>query len=178
MRGVNSIDVKSWPPFPTWCKHRLLTLGAVCLVVTTACGGSSESTSSAAGTTTPTGSASATATATATVTTQACADAAALKESANTLDQLDPREVGKSGVQAALQDVQTRLDAVKVSAGGQWGSQVSEVDAALSALQESVAAVNRNNVLSQLPAIDSKAEELEQAWTSLERDIDQTCPTA
>jgi hypothetical protein len=182
------LDFKSWRPFAARREHRLFMLSAVCMVVMAACSGSGDNPPSAAATLTATASGSATATASVsptatasaitTATTQACADAAALKESADNLEQLEPREAGKSGVQDALQDVRTRLDAVKVSAGGQWGVQISEVEAALSALEQTVAAVDRGSLLRQLPTIVSQAEQLEQAWTSLEREIDQTCPTS
>jgi hypothetical protein len=182
------MDLKSWRSFAARREHRLLMLSGVCVVVIAACSGSGDNTPSADATMTATASVSTTAapsvspTATAgaitTATTQVCADAAALKESADNLEQLEPREVGKSGVQAALQDVRMRLDAVKVSAGGQWGGQISEVDAALSALEETVAAVGRGSLLRQLPTIVSQAEQLEQAWSSLEREIDQTCPAS
>jgi hypothetical protein len=151
--------------------------GAACLMVTTASGCSSDTTPSVAATTTATATATATTTTT-TTTTEACADAAALKESADTLEQVDPREVGKNGVLAALHEVRTRLDAVKASAGGQWEPQVSEVEAALGSLEETVAAVDRGNALSQLPKIRSQADELEQAWNSLEQEIDQSCPVS
>jgi hypothetical protein len=174
------MDPKSRRPSPARRRHRLLLLGAGCLVVIAGCSGSGDNTPRAAETMTATASVTTTATAseTTSATTQACADAAALKESADYLDQLNPREVGKTGVQAALQEARTRLEAVKVSSGGQWDGQVSELEAALDALDEAVAAVGGGNLLTQLPTIINRAEQLEQAWTSLEQEIDRACPTS
>jgi hypothetical protein len=174
------MNPKSRQPAKARRRRSLVLLGAGCLVVVAGCGGSGDNTPGATATMTATASVTATATASesTSATMQACADAAALKESADNLDQLDPREVGKIGVQAALQDARTRLEAVKVSSGGQWSSQVSELEAALSALEEAVAGVGGGNLLSQLPTILGRAEQLEQAWTSLEREIDRTCATS
>ena len=79
-------------------RHLLFVL--VCLVAT-ACGNSGDDTSGAAPATTTTTAASGTTAAA----TQACADAAALKASVAELDQLDPAQAGKAGIQAALDKV-------------------------------------------------------------------------
>jgi hypothetical protein len=68
---------------------RLLLLAMVCLVAG-ACGGSGDDTGGAAAATTTTAASGTTAAAS-----QACADAAALKESVAELDQLDPPEAGQ-----------------------------------------------------------------------------------
>ena len=98
-------------------RHLLFVL--VCLVAT-ACGNSGDDTSGAAPATTTTTAASGTTAAA----TQACADAAALKASVAELDQLDPAQAGKAGIQAALDKVQANLAALGGSATGQWGSQI------------------------------------------------------
>ena len=103
---------------------RLLLLAMVCLVVT-ACGGSGDDTSGAAPATTTTSSA------TTAAASQACADAAVLKASVAELDQLDPSEAGKAGIQAALDKVSTNLMALRTSAKSQWGSQLAELDGAV-----------------------------------------------
>src|ERR671910_3942 len=99
---------------------RLLPLVLVCLIVA-ACGDSGNDTGGAApAPTTTTAASGATAAAS-----QACADAAALKASVAELDQLDPAQAGKAGIQAALDKVQANLATLRGSAAGQWGSQRS-----------------------------------------------------
>jgi hypothetical protein len=82
-----------------------------------ACGGSGDDNSGAAPATTTTAATTSTAAAS-----QACADAAALKASMAELDQLDPPQAGKAGIQAALDKVQANLAALRGGATGQWGS--------------------------------------------------------
>src|SRR4029453_8861602 len=87
---------------------RLLLLALLCLAAA-ACGGSGDEASTAEPAATTAGATTAPAS-------QACADAAALKASIAELDQLDPPEAGKAGVQAALEKVRTNLAALRTSA--------------------------------------------------------------
>jgi hypothetical protein len=153
---------------------RLLLAAFVCLVA--ACGGSGDDTTGAAATTT-TGSTSTTTTAggTTAAASQACADAAALKASVAELDQLDPAQAGKAGIQAALDKVQANLAALRGSATGQWGSQISELDAAVQALKTTIAGVDGNSLLSAVPTIVSDLKRIDTAWTALQQQIDQDC---
>jgi hypothetical protein len=151
---------------------RLLLAALVCLVA--ACGGSGDDTTGTAATTT-----SSTTTTTAGGTTaaasQACADAAALKASVAELDQLDPAQAGKAGIQAALDKVQANLAALRGSATGQWGSQISELDAAVQALKTTIAGVDGNSLLSAVPTIVSDLKRIDTAWTALQQQIDKDC---
>jgi hypothetical protein len=146
---------------------RLLLLVMVCLVA--ACGDSGDDTSGAAPATTTTTSGSTAAAS------QACADAAALKASVAELDQLDPAEAGKAGIQAALDKVQANLAALRGSATGQWGSQLTELDGAVQALKTTIAGVDGNSVLSAVPTIVSDLKRIDTAWTALQQQIDQDC---
>jgi hypothetical protein len=147
---------------------RLLLVALLCLAAA-ACGGSGDEPSTAepattAGATTTTAAAS-----------QACADAAALKASIAELDQLDPPDAGKAGIQAALEKVRTNLAALRTSAASQWGTEVGELDSAVNALQTTVSGIDGNSLLSALPTIVNDLERIDGAWTALERRIDQDC---
>ena len=146
---------------------RLLFFVMVCLVPA-ACGGPGSNTSGAAPATT-------TASTTTAAASQACADAAALKASMAELDQLDPAQAGKAGIQAALDKVQANLAALRGSATGQWGSQISELDAAVQALKTTIAGVDGNSLLSAVPTIVSDLKRIDTAWTALQQQIDKDC---
>ena len=146
---------------------RLLLLAMVCLVAA-ACGGSGDDTSGAAPATT-------TASGTTAAASQACADAATLKASVAELDQLDPAEAGKAGIQAALDKVQTNLAALKTSARSQWSSQITELDAAVEALKTTIAGVDGDSLLAAVPAIVSDLKRIDSAWAALQQQIDQDC---
>jgi hypothetical protein len=148
---------------------RLLLLAMVCLVAG-ACGGSGDDTGGAAPATTTTAASGTTAAAS-----QACADAAALKASMAELDQLDPPEASKAGIQAALEKVSTNLAALKTSAKGQWSSQITELDGAVEALKTTIAGVDGDSLLSAVPTIVSDLKRIDTAWTALDQQIDQDC---
>jgi hypothetical protein len=149
---------------------KLLLLAMICLIAA-ACGGSSDDSSGATSATTTTSAASGTTAAAS----QACADAAALKASVAELDQLDPPEAGKAGIQAALDKVSTSLAALKTSAKGQWSSQVAELDGAVQALKTTIAGIDGDSLLSAVPTILSDLERIDTAWKALEQQIDQDC---
>jgi long-subunit fatty acid transport protein len=149
---------------------RLLLLVMVCLAAA-ACGGSGGDTSGAAPATTTTTAAGGTTAAAS----QACADAAALKASMAELDQLDPPEAGKAGIQAALDKVSTNLAALKTSAKSQWSSQVAELDGAVEALKTTIAGIDGDSLLSAVPTIVSDLKRIDTAWTALQQQIDQDC---
>jgi long-subunit fatty acid transport protein len=146
---------------------RILLLAVVCLVAA-ACGSSGDDTTGAPATTTTTSGTTAAAS-------QACADAAALKASMAELDQLDPAQAGKAGIQAALDKVQANLAALRGSATGQWGSQLTELDGAVQALKTTIAGIDGNSVLSAVPTIVSDLKRIDTAWTALQQQIDQDC---
>ena len=147
---------------------RLLLLVLVSLVAA-ACGGSGNDTGGAAPATTTTAATSTTAAS------QACADAAALKASMAELDQLDPAQAGKVGIQAALDKVQANLATLRGSARSQWGSQLSELDGAVQALKTTLGGVDGNSLLSAVPTIVSDLKRIDTAWTALQQQIDQDC---
>jgi hypothetical protein len=138
-----------------------------CLLVP-GCGSAGDDTSGAASTTTMASTTTAAAS-------QACADAAALKASVADLDQLDPAQAGKAGIQAALDKVQTNLATLKTSARSQWGSQITELDSAVGALKTTIAGIDGNSLLSALPTIVSNLKRIDTAWTALDQQIDQDC---
>ena len=147
---------------------RLLLLVLVSLVAA-ACGGSGNDTGGAAPATTTTAATSTTAAS------QACADAADLKASVDELDQLDPAQAGKAGIQAALDKVQANLATLRGSARSQWGSQLSELDGAVQALKTTLGGVDGNSLLSAVPTIVSDLKRIDTAWKALQQQIDQDC---
>ena len=147
---------------------RLLLFVLVCLAAA-ACGDSGNDPSGAAPATTTTAATSTTAAS------QACADAAALKASVAQLDQLDPRQAGKAGIQAALDKVQADLAALRGSATGQWGSQITELDGAVQALKTTIAGIDGDSLLSAVPTIVSDLKRIDTAWTALQQQIDRDC---
>ena len=147
---------------------RFLLLAMICLGAA-ACGGSGDDSSGAAPTTTTAASG------TTAAASQACADAAALKASMAELDQLDPAQAGKAGIQAALDKVQANLAALRGSATGQWGSQITELDGAVQALKTTIAGIDGNSLLSAVPTIVSDLKRIDTAWTALQEQIDQDC---
>ena len=148
---------------------RLLLLAMACLVVA-ACGGSGDDTSGAAQATTTTAASGTTAAAS-----PACADAAALRASMAELDELDPPEASKAGIQAALEKVSTNLAALKTSAKSQWSSQITELDSAVEALKTTIAGISGDSLVSDLPTILSDLKRIDTAWTALQQQIDQAC---
>ena len=146
---------------------RLLLLAMACLVVA-ACGGSGDDTSGTAATTTAASGTTAAAS-------PACADAAALKASMAELDQLDPPEAGKAGIQAALENVSTNLAALKTSAKSQWSSQLTELDDSLDAVKTTIAGISGDSLASALPTVLSDLQRLDTAWTALQQQVDQDC---
>jgi hypothetical protein len=147
---------------------RLLLLAMVCLVAA-ACGGSGDDTGGAAPATTTAASG------TTAAASQACADAAALKASMAELDELDPPEAGKAGIQAALEKVSTNLAALKTSAKSQWGSQITELDGALEAVKTTIAGISGDSLASALPTVLSDLRRLDTAWTAVQQQVDQDC---
>jgi hypothetical protein len=148
---------------------KLLLLAMVCLVAA-ACGGSGGDTGGAAPATTTTAASGTTAAAS-----QACADAAALKASMAELDGIDPASAGKAGIQAALDKVQANLAALRGSATGQWGSQLTELDGAVQALKTTIAGISGDSLASDLPTVVGDLQRLDTAWTALQQQIDQDC---
>jgi len=148
---------------------RLLLVAMLCLAPA-ACGGAGDNTSGA-----PPATTSTTANPTTAAASPACADAAKLKASIAELDQLDPRQAGTAGIQAALDKVRTNLAALKTSAKTQWSSQITELDNALEALKNTIAGINGDNVLPALSTIVSDLKRIDTAWTALQQQIDRDC---
>jgi hypothetical protein len=153
------------PSLPGSCSLAMICLAAA------ACGGSGDDTSGAAPATTTTTAASGTTAAAS----QACANAAALKASMAELDDLDPPEAGKAGIQAALDKVRTNLAALKTSAKSQWSSQITELDSAVEAVKTTIAGISGNSLASALPTVLSDLQRLDTAWTALQQQVDQDC---
>ena len=146
---------------------RLLLAAMVCLAA--ACGGSGNDAPGAAPATTVA------ATATTAAASQACGDAAALRASVAELDRLDPPDAGKAGMQAALEKVRASLAALKASAGSQWGAQVTALDGAIEAFQATIAGVDGDRLLADLPTIVGDLERIDTAWTALDQQIERDC---
>jgi hypothetical protein len=92
------------------------------------------------------------------------------------LDQLDPPQAGKARIQAAALDkVSTNLAALRGSATGQWGSQITELEGAVEALKTTIAGISGDSLVSDLPTIVRDLQRIDTAWTALRQQIDQDC---
>jgi hypothetical protein len=91
------------------------------------------------------------------------------------LDQLDPPTAGKAGIQAALDKLSTNLAALRGSATAQWGSQLTDLDGAVQALETTIAGIDGDSLLSAVPTIVSDLKRIDTAWTALQQRIDQDC---
>jgi hypothetical protein len=92
------------------------------------------------------------------------------------LDNLDVPEAGKAGLQPTLQTIRTRLEALKASSGGQWSSQIDELDGAIDSFQATVAALDSGSLLGDLPTIVNNLERIDNSLNRLMQEIDKTCP--
>jgi hypothetical protein len=108
---------------------------------------------------------------------QACADAGSLRTALDELDRIEPEDAGKSGIQAALDKVRTRLDALKASGGDRWGTQIGAFDTAVAGFQTVVAGVDDDDdVLRSVPGIVSSLEKVDSTWTALDGELKRACP--
>jgi hypothetical protein len=64
---------------------------------------------------------------------------------------------------------------LKASAGTQWGAQVTALDGAIDGFQATVAGIDGDSLLGDLPAIVGDLERIDTASTALEGQIDQAC---
>jgi hypothetical protein len=85
--------------------------------------------------------------------------------------------------QAAVQRLPSRLpDAPlqakrRIQGGDRWDGQIDELDGAVAAFQTTVVGLDGDHLLGQLPKSVRDLERIDRAWTALEREIDQACPT-
>jgi hypothetical protein len=84
-----------------------------------------------------------------------------LKASVAELDQLDPSQAGKAGIQTALDKVGTNLAALKPSTRSQWSSQITELDGAVEALKTTITGVDGDSLLSAVPTIVSDLKRID-----------------
>ena len=70
---------------------------------------------------------------------------------------------------------QANLAALRGSATGQWGSQITELDGAVEALKTTIAGISGDSLVSDLPTIVSDLQRIDTAWTALQQQIDQDC---
>ena len=88
------------------------------------------------------------------------------------LEQLDPPEASKAGIQAALEKVSTNLAALKTSARSQWSSQVTELDSAVESLKTTIAGISGDSLASALPTVLSDLQRIDIAWTALRQQLE------
>ena len=88
------------------------------------------------------------------------------------LEQLDPPDASKAGIQAALEKVSTNLAALKASAKSQWSSQVTELDSAVEALKTTIAGISGDSLASALPTVLSDLQRIDIAWTALQEQVE------
>ena len=54
---------------------------------------------------------------------------------------------------------------------------MTELDGAIDAFQATIAGVDGDSLLGAVPAIVADLERIDTAWTALEQQIQQSCPT-
>ena len=83
-------------------------------------------------------------------------------------------EAGHDRATGPIQKVRTNLAALKTSAAGQWGSQVTELDGAIDAFQTTIAGVDGDSLLADLPTIVGDLQRIDNAWTAWTRRLRPT----
>ncbi len=157
---------------------RLLGPTLALALVTAACGGAASPTpaaSDAPETAAPTASA---APAELSAPAAICEDAAAFRTSLETLSGLRLVEVGTSGVRAAVDDVKTSAEALLVSSKDLIGPPVTNLLAAVTALQATLTGLGDQPSLGAgLVAVRAAIAEIRAAADEVEATLETSCPT-
>lgn len=143
---------------------------AFMLVALTACGAGSTSSESSSATTQSSPSA--------TTATQdaACADAAALKSSLQTLTAVKPLQDGLTALNTAITNVKTSLHTAAASASAVLKPDVDQVKTAFGGLQTAASGLTTDNLTQKAPAINAALTQVRTATTALTTTLSQTCP--
>jgi hypothetical protein len=159
---------------------RLRLLGPILAValVAAACGGAASPTpvvTDAPATAAPTAS---TAPAESSAPEAVCEDAAAFRASLEALTSLRLVEVGTSGVRAAVDDVKTSAEALLVSSRDLIGPPVTNLLAAVTALQATLTGLGDQPSLGAgLVAVRAAIAEIRSAADEVEAALETSCPT-
>jgi hypothetical protein len=106
-----------------------------------------------------------------------CADVAALRSSLEALTKVNPLQDGLTSLNAAIADVQSKLNAARASAGMDLQPAVDQVNTAFTALQTATTGVTADNIRQKAPAIITALQQLGTATASLATMLAQKCPS-
>ena len=107
-----------------------------------------------------------------------CADVTALKDSLETLDQVDPLADGTDALKAAITDVKSSLDAAAASASATLQPQVDDVKTAFASLQTAATGLTADNLTQKAPEIKLALTDLGTATKALSTSITDNCATS
>lgn len=105
-----------------------------------------------------------------------CADVAALKSSLDSLTKINPLQDGLTSLNAAIADVEVKLDVAAASAGADLQPAVEQVKTAFAALQTAVSGGTTDNFRQELPAISTALQQVGTSTASLATTLTEKCP--
>jgi hypothetical protein len=106
-----------------------------------------------------------------------CADVTALEDSLKALTEVEPLADGTDALNAAIDDVQSDLDAALDSASAELQPQIEDVEAAFAILQDAVTDLTADNLTEKAPEISASLFGLGEATKTLSTSITDNCVT-
>lgn len=107
---------------------------------------------------------------------EACADAAELKSSVQTLSEVEPLQDGLNALEAASADTKAALDTAVASVTAELDPAVEQVRTAFTAVQTAMNGLTADNLADKAPAIATALRGLDTALRSLAATLSQECP--
>jgi hypothetical protein len=151
---------------------RLLTGVAAAALLAAACSGEGGGSTGASTTV----AASPTTVASPTTRLRDCADTAALEAAVTALRDVDLVQVGVDGLRAALADVADELEVLAAGARAEWSPEIAELRGAVDALVTTVTGLDDDATRgANLQAVRAALDRVGDAWTALERQVDESC---
>lgn len=109
--------------------------------------------------------------------TEDCADVTALEDSLKALTEVNPVADGTDALNAAIDDVNSNLDAAMDSASAELKPQLDDVETAFASLQEAVTGLTTDNLTEKAPEISAALFEVGTATKALGTSITDNCVT-
>ena len=105
-----------------------------------------------------------------------CADVAALKQSAQTLSDIEPLQDGLNALEAAITDTKASLDTAVDSVTAELQPAVQQVATQFAAVQAAADGLTTDTLREKAPGVVTAVRGLETALTSLAATLSQKCP--
>jgi hypothetical protein len=157
---------------------RIALAAALSLSLAAGCTSSSKSSGGTTNATTATSETTATSAATATSTAAVCADYDALKTSLSNLVHINVVNAGRDGIEAALDDVSTKLATLKSSAQQEFTSQIDQLQTAINDLKTTLGNLSGNSLGGTVTTIATQLVAVGNAGRALGSAVAKTCPNA